>query len=958
MKKIICKFLSGRLKEQAGQALVLVLVFFLLGSLTLAPVLMHMATALKTGTKYEFKTNELFTADAGIESGLWRIKDDFLGPSYDPYDFTTVWPYYTDPLNDLSATVQVQNVWLPTNPDLEELEEMAAFGLNKNVLRAIAESKKLEITGTAGGDSSLPFYVKIDFRPDVGDNLTIKSVGVWLPQGFEYSGDCSLTPAPDSEDYGPAPGGSAVVWEYDGPFYPLFTDFNPVSENETLSVTFNFRYEPPPDNPSLTPITAIAWVSCEMLDAYGNVALNPYAAENVPIAWDQTTRYYKIKSTAGATKIETYSSKSQMTNLGNGIPGDYVATGNSLMTDTNHDNRRDKLYTSTDATVTTIPANGDVVYAYLYWSGYRQGTEDHKLNDGCANFDNWGRNGEEGDRIRVPTADGDTDGTWDTAPYWDDVDETSYNDDDYITGTTDSGGYQLFEFTPFTVPDQEILGLTVYVRARDISYDRWGNDIRPAIKVNGEIYEEPTGHNPGSSFSDYYYTWNTNPHTGAAWTVADINGTGDNPLQAFGVYSDDLNPDVQVSMVYAEVNLSLWSVYNNKFQGQGSASATAEQRTLTLKNSIDLSSCIPGCVAVTWDQSKNYYLETDDALYFAFSGDGGAHWSDNIVSGNGTAMDSPYFYVIPNEYVTSNFKMRFYADLDDAAETVTIDNIKVSYLPPDNSVLFKINDVQYSLSEISGNETPVLGGEITASTAQAFPSLFGSGFIGYSYACYRDVSEIVKKYPEDGKEHHTGNYKYTVGNVDAYTGHDLSYAGWSLIIIYGSPSSAGHYLYITDAFSFNPGTTTTEGVNLDFDRDGIPGGDIKGFVIPKPITDKYGEIIFPVAARLTCFVGEGDAWRTGDYIQITGQQSGITRRLADNPWDGVSTQPGTLDGIDIDTFEVLWSDGVLTANDKSLHVDMWAGGYSGDAYNLIYFILSVQNETTTSGTGHYVISGS
>jgi len=146
-------------------------------------------------------------------------------------------------------------------------------------------------------------------------------------------------------------------------------------------------------------------------------------------------------------------------------------------------------------------------------------------------------------------------------------------------------------------------------------------------------------------------------------------------------------------------------------------------------------------------------------------------------------------------------------------------------------------------------------------------------------------------------------------------------------------------------------------VNLDFDGDGAPGGDIRGFVIPKPITNKDGEIAFPIAAKLTCFVGEGDAWRNGDYIQITGQQSELTRRLADNSWNGVSSQPGTLDGIDIDTFEVLWSDGVLTANDKSLHVDLWAGGSSGDAYNLIYFILSVQNETSTRGTGHYIISG-
>jgi hypothetical protein len=57
-------------------------------------------------------------------------------------------------------------------------------------------------------------------------------------------------------------------------------------------------------------------------------------------------------------------------------------------------------------------------------------------------------------------------------------------------------------------------------------------------------------------------------------------------------------------------------------------------------------------------------------------------------------------------------------------------------------------------------------------------------------------------------------------------------------------------------------------------------------------------------------------------------------------------------GVDVDTFIVLWADGILTPKDTSLHLDMVSGT---DAWNLIYFIMSVRSETVTSGTGHYLI---
>jgi hypothetical protein len=245
---------------------------------------------------------------------------------------------------------------------------------------------------------------------------------------------------------------------------------------------------------------------------------------------------------------------------------------------------------------------------------------------------------------------------------------------------------------------------------------------------------------------------------------------------------------------------------------------------------------------------------------------------------------------------------------------------------------------------------------LTAERSQVlFNDLTGNP-TGFSYACYRDVSELIKMYPVvAGENHHTGNANYTVGDVTGSTGEYISYAGWSLIIVYWSPSSAGHYFYLRDVFSYNSGTQ-----NLDFDGDGLGGGDVEGFVIPEPIRNRDGVIIETNAAKLTCFVGEGDAAYLGDSATMTGQ-NGFTYALynsvspVNNIWN--STSPGlTCPGVDIDTFEVPWSSGILVPGDTWLHLDLPSGAINVDAWNLIYIIVSVRSKTVIGATGHYIIS--
>jgi len=937
-----------RFNGQAGQALLLVLIFFLMGSLTIAPVLGYMGTALKTEAKYEAKTGELFTADAGIETGLWRIKYDFMGPDYDPYDYETAWPYETDPVNNRTADVLVQNVWLPSNVTLDSL------GLTAAQAKAMIESEKLVISGTSGAVPGQPFYIKMDFTPASGDNLTIKSIGVWLPQGFDYHvGDSELEQLdafdpcrPDAVSIDTVPGGTAIVWSYNAP-YPLFASFPKYAlEDNTMTVTFSFTYDPPAGDPDKMPL-AVTWVTTEMEPSCPN-------GNNVPMSWDTDMRYYKITSVSGGTDIQTYQSKSQLRSLGNGIAGDCVAIGNSLMVDPEN-NIYTRWLPSSDYTLSTNPADGDVLYAYLYWSGFRT-LSNVIWSDTCTDFDNWDRNSADGSQTRVPEGDGDISGTWNTAPCWDDVDETTPNDVDFMTGTTDGGGYKLFTFSAFSVPEQPVASLVVTIRAKDAG-GTGNNDIRPAIKVNGTVYYDSTTHNPGTGFTTYSCTWDENPNTTDPWTAADINGTGPNPLQQIGVRSSDLNPDMDVSIVYAQVNYSsYWTIYNDDdFQGRGGSNSAVDPRLLTLTDGINLSSYAPGTIAILWTQSESGTLEAADTLYYALSNNNGATWSSDIEAFHDDNPSSPFYALVPDDYLTAGFKLRYYFNFNSAEEYVRLDNINFYYMPPDTSITFKIDDQQVYL-DAEGNpqsdEQPL--------TVSAGSVILNSGFGGYSYACKRDVTRLVKKYPEViGEEHHTGNAKYTVGDVQADTGVHVSYAGWSLIIIYASPQTAGHYLYLYDVFSFNPQNT-----NLDFDYDGDPGGDISGFLFPEPIRNKEGQLMETVAAKLTVFVGEGDAWLYGsvpntDSIKATGQQSVDNWKYLYNSaspdynlWNSGSYPCTTLPGIDIDTFNILWTDNILTPKDTRLTLDLYSGQ---DAWNLVYFILSVRSETVTSGTGHYLI---
>jgi hypothetical protein len=88
-RKIIVKRL---MKNEKGQALVLVLILLLIGGLISAPLLSYVGTGLNTGQIYERRTDELYSADAGVEDAVWKIQnsDGYLpcSPGSPPRSYT------------------------------------------------------------------------------------------------------------------------------------------------------------------------------------------------------------------------------------------------------------------------------------------------------------------------------------------------------------------------------------------------------------------------------------------------------------------------------------------------------------------------------------------------------------------------------------------------------------------------------------------------------------------------------------------------------------------------------------------------------------------------------------------------------------------------------------------------------------------------------------------------------
>jgi hypothetical protein len=409
-----------------------------------------------------------------------------------------------------------------------------------------------------------------------------------------------------------------------------------------------------------------------------------------------------------------------------------------------------------------------------------------------------------------------------------------------------------------------------------------------------------------------------------------------------------------------------------------------DDRELVLKEAIPLSIYQSAILSFEyWDDGR---LEYNDCLKYAFSSDGGGTWSgwnevfcDDTYGGTATVP-------IPEEYLTANFKIKFMiTDFDDGGmggtEYCYLDNIEITAkieeeTVADTEVRFEIDGEQVYLAEdVNGDLTiPTQGtGNIFANQVRVVANEDTAEDNDYSYCCRTDVTTLVQAYADHG------NATYTVGDVEGTLDSQWSYAGWSLVIIYYSPETQRHYLYMSDIEEFRYIAPNGPGISFP----------ISGFLVPDPIS---GET---TAATITCFLGDGDDYYSGDFIAINapegleGPEIPNSYKLWDrvtlyaeygwpqprmdnlefspnNVWNGRSAESGGsfIDGVDIDTFYVPWgdppSDGLLKPGDSSATITLnFAGSdlYTAELLNFIYIIIAFRSETVTGGTVTYLIEG-
>jgi len=128
-------------------------------------------------------------------------------------------------------------------------------------------------------------------------------------------------------------------------------------------------------------------------------------------------------------------------------------------------------------------------------------------------------------------------------------------DDDISYTYTNNGTYKdFFNFPSFSIPAGSTI-TSVEVTGVFKRIDAGGSYLaRLLLRVNGVTYNGPSEQFLVGGYFTRTATWTTNPNTGGAWTVADVNGIGSHPLQNFGYECMGFQKTVRCTQVYVKVS--------------------------------------------------------------------------------------------------------------------------------------------------------------------------------------------------------------------------------------------------------------------------------------------------------------------------------------------------------------------------------------------------------------------
>jgi hypothetical protein len=138
---------------------------------------------------------------------------------------------------------------------------------------------------------------------------------------------------------------------------------------------------------------------------------------------------------------------------------------------------------------------------------------------------------------------------------WEDCDEgvAAADDDTTYIFRQDSAANHEFTYTAFSIASSSIASVTIRYRARRTAAGP--ATVASTIIIGGTRFNG-TNNAQAVTYATFEEVMTTNPATLAAWTEADVEGTGANPIQAFGLRGAALSvgEEVRVSAVEIEVS--------------------------------------------------------------------------------------------------------------------------------------------------------------------------------------------------------------------------------------------------------------------------------------------------------------------------------------------------------------------------------------------------------------------
>ncbi|GEM_PF-2806086 len=535
-------------KNEKGNALVIVLCFLAVGGLAAATLMTSITTGLGNSQRSEENTKLRYAADAGMEEVLWRLHNDQV--PFEDGDYETQVNYaLSDNVNGKTVNINIQQIWPLTGLESDEYGTSAPDALT--------------ITGGITNQATGRYKVQVSYDGSQG-SLPIDKMAVWLPTRFQYvtgssSGITTNNPAVTNQR-----GGRVLTWSI-APAVPFLDlpvvappggGFNPGAEYPSTRALY-FNVTPADD----VAAGSYSWVRTTDTSLY--------------LAWETTSTIVHVNSTAtdNATgKSVTLGANtyfSEGASLGEGgiqVRGDYRAIGNTLMrsTDPDHPEIRDTLDTESSANVTNIPADAEVVLAYLYWSAWRDYSPEEpdtlvglKVNGTYVYFDDQD-NAVQGEppapatQTLRPNQDGDSSQlsrSSGSSSHYMYIDEAVANDaTDFVYTTISSGKMDTYELPNLGQVVGTINSVTVYARAR--ANGTSSQRLKIVANTHSNDYFGTTETMTGNAgWANYSKTWSTNPETGLAWTWPEIDD-----LQIGIKLYDDGSGQPECTQVYAEVN--------------------------------------------------------------------------------------------------------------------------------------------------------------------------------------------------------------------------------------------------------------------------------------------------------------------------------------------------------------------------------------------------------------------